>query len=419
MSPRFSRMTAHVLMAAAIGRRSYVEWDNQALFLNLYCGMVAKPGSGKSQPVKLAKQVLERLNEFKDGTHIYLGNDSTSKASLVNDLMKTKIQTGIIPGQPVMTLHEMTCLYDELATFLPAYEADKVGLLLKLFDCPALYRETRVTVAEDRELQNVYFNWFFGTTPEFWARLLAFEQETGIKSRTILCSEDVDIHARELMGATASAVADGGNKINSGGFISQAAHNSVLALARDLAVVSTQQRGLLQFGVGYAERINQWWAGGGEPIPAWLGMGDYPVRRPMHVIKLSAHRCVSRGGRIISTADLDYAFAVLNDWEESTKHISADLKTSEHGRIMDDTYQFFYARTVTRDGKIAQFSGQDLRRFLSTRVRAVEIEVMVTQMIQAGYIKPMGLAVAGMERMDMQGSVKFQRFCVLPQVRKK
>ena len=408
-------MTAHVMIASAMGRRNYVLFNKQAMYCNLYCGMVAKPGSGKSQVMKLAKQILDRMNEFENGTHIFLGNDSVSKASLVMDLMNTKLEMGTQPNQPMLTLHEMTCMYDELATFMPAYEADKVGLLLKLYDNPELYRETRVT-AEPREIKNVFFNLFFGTQPDFWARLLAFEQEVGIKSRTILCSEDVDIYSTTLLQPATDPTGKADNLVNAGGIISPEYTGKIQVLARDLAVIASQATGLLRFAGGYAEKLNEWWKNGGNPIAPALAMGDYPVRRPMHVIKLSAQIAVSRGAREITVAHLDAAFSTLFDWEDSTKYMTLDLRQSEHGRVMDETYQFFYAKTV-KGAHIAQFSGQDLRKFLSMRVRAVEIEVMVTQMIQSGYIKPAGPAVAG--SVDLQAVVKFQRFVVNPQLKMK
>lgn len=415
-------MAAHVLIAAALGRRNYVLVNKQALYTNLYCGMVAKPGSGKSQIVKLARQVIRRVNDFQNGTHIYLGNESVSKAALVEDFMAAKLEWGTQPNQPMLTLHELTGLYDELATFMPQYESDKVGLLLKLYDCPEHYRETRVT-AEPREINNAFFNFFFGTQPDFWYRLLAFEQEVGIKSRTILCSEDFDIYARPVLEPSSQVpsldeMALNDELVAKDVFLDPAVQHSLAVLSRDLAALATQTTGVFRFTSAYNTLMNEWWLEKkGEPLPSQLAMGDYPVRRPMHVIKLSAHIAASRGSKELDLPDLEKAFATLFDWEDSTKFMNADLRQSEHGRIMDEAYQFFYSKTVDKHGKISAFSGQDLRKFLSHRVRAVEIEIMVSQMIQSGYIKSVGPTVASTT--DLQSVVKFQRFHVNPEVKTK
>lgn len=414
-SRRFARMTAHSVIAAALGRRAYINLNNQALFMNLYAGMVAKPGSGKSKIMEYALQVIARANDFKNGTHIAVGNDSVSKASLVNDIVASKLEVGLSSNQPMITVHEMNCFHDELAVFMPSYEADKVGLLLKLYDCPTHYKETRVS-AEPRELSNVYFNWLFGTQPDFWARIFAFEQEVGIKSRIVLCSEDVDIYSRDIFNSTGGDTQSAPDPkkdelVIRGGVIGMDEEDGILDLARDLSVIACQMPGMFRVEQTAILKLNDWWKAGGKPIPAHLAMGDYPTRRPLHVIKMAGHHAASRASRLIELIDVEYALSTLQDWEQSTAAMNVDLRQSEHGRVMDEAYGFLSAKTI-KGATINSFTGQDLRKMLGTRVKVYEIEPIINQMVQQGYIYKASEAIGA-------NGVKMETFRVNPGFKRK
>jgi len=419
MNERFARAVAHSMVGSALGRRSHIIWNRQVLFANLYLGLIAKPGSGKSQVMKFALAIIDRVNDFSDnktaGTFINVGNDSVSKASLVNDMVALKSNVGSIPGQPMITMHEMTRFDDELSVFMPVYEPDKVGLLLKWYDNPRRYKETRVT-ADPRELENLYFNWIFGTQPDTWSRLLAMESDTGLKSRTILCSSDVDIYAQQLIQDGGDTYLTASDKVTDGGFSDPRHADTVLRLARDLAIIANQMFGAFYYTEEVQKALNAWWAGGGLPCPATMQSGDYPVRRGMNVIKMCVQIAASRGTKEITMAILEAAWATLFDFEYSTIYITEDLRLSEHGRTMDDAYTFFHSKTVSKEGLVKMFSGQDLRKFLSARVKVYEIEPMIQQMCQAGYIQHKSdLTPEGAKAI----TVKVQRFAVNPRFRQK
>lgn len=361
-----------------------------------------------------AKEIIDRANAYENGTRITLGADSITKASLVEDIMKAKQEVGGM-DQAMITLMEVTAIHDELAAFMNKYDSEIISILLKLFDTPKYYKETRATLKEPRELHNVYFNWLFGTTPDFWSRIMVHEQETGMKSRIILCSENVELYNRDVMRLETMDVSTSGQgKITNKGVIDQGQQDKLDLLARELAHISTHMRGYIQVTPEAGKILNDWWRAGAKPLPPQLEIGDYKARRDLYVIKFAGLKAASEGVFFIDVPQMQWAMATLFDNEDSTKYIGADLRQSAHGRIMDEAYQFFASRTIKPDGTITAFSGQDLRKFLSTKLQVNEIENMVNQMVQSGYIIVRSDASA--PRADGL-KVKVQRFVVNPKLR--
>lgn len=312
-SPRIFRLWAAIsVIGAAVEQRVWMVSQGKKVYPNLYCGLVAHPGVGKTKTIHTARDYYMELPEPK------LAPTTMTAASMVKDLAKSKRTVMHMP-EGTFTYNTMYVTADELTAFMHKYDEEAAGVMSHMYDV-SVYRRTRVTENQDTKIERPQLNLIIGTQPSMLLNYLperAWEQ--GFCSRTIFVFSDERTIGDDFAETSTALNPD---------------------LAHDLLSIS----GLVgAFGVteGYRTAVNNWRALGEPPVPTHPKLLHYCTRRRMHLYKLSMVSAIDRSDVLLLTVDdFNRALTWLTDAEATMPDIFKAGAGNADSRAMDELYHF-------------------------------------------------------------------------------
>lgn len=271
-SPQLFRQWAAIgTIGAALERRTWTTAARRILYPNLFTLLVGPPGSGKTEAIYPARELLIEAKKFK------LAPDNFTKAALVDALTNADRKI-VLPDNKLIEYHSLAIMQDELGVLVSAHDLEFLSVLNKLFDNPKNYSEQRRhhDDGKERSLVHPQLNILAGVQPLFLASLLPEEAwGMGTTARLIMVHSetipDVDLFGGDDIGI----------------------HVSRGELVRGLQQLA-KLVGRWGWETDAAKELARWHKQKMPPIPAHSRLQYYNARRVIHVMKLCVISAASR-----------------------------------------------------------------------------------------------------------------------------
>jgi hypothetical protein len=163
---QYTRWAFISIVAAAMGRRRWIEFGHDTIYPNLYVIFIDKPGTSKSRAIVGARKYLEAAGYRK------FSADKTSRAQFLTDLAKSNqmddyaddtVDDIMIGGDE--TPCEVYVCQDELSAFLGQKDYDFLETITAMWDTSKdVFRGSYKTVSS-YEIYKPVLNLIGGTTP--------------------------------------------------------------------------------------------------------------------------------------------------------------------------------------------------------------------------------------------------------------
>jgi hypothetical protein len=292
--PAFKLWTAISLVGACAERRCWVRTARFFTFPNMYNWLVAGPGVGK-QVLDIGMELVRGLPD----SPVKLAPDSVTKASMVDALVKCKATVAPADGTPPIEYHSLFVITEEMQLFMPAYEADFLGVLNRVYNNPPVFEETRrYGTAREVRIPLPQINFLAGVQPGWMASTLPeVAWSTGLMARVMMIYVDeLPIYDLYAPVGEQGPVADLGPLAD-----------RLLALSR--------RYGELTWEPDAMAKMREWHLAGGPPKPGHSKMVWYCNRRSLHLTKLTLISALSRGASTLTLVDWTRALGWLLDAE--------------------------------------------------------------------------------------------------------
>jgi len=286
--------------------------QGKKVYPNLYCGLVAHPGVGKTKTIYAARDYYLELPEPK------LAPTSMTGAAMCKALEKSKRTVMHMP-EGTFSYNTMYVTADELTAFMSKYDEEAAGLMSHMYDV-SIYHRVRNTDNINIKIERPQLNLIIGTQPSMLINYLperAWEQ--GFCSRTIFLFSDERTVGNDFKQVDTALDAD---------------------LTHDLLSIS----GLVgAFGITpeFQTAVNNWRALGEPPVPKHPKLLHYCTRRRMHLYKLSMVSAIDRSDVLLLTVeDFNRALTWLVEAEATMPDIFKAGAGNADARAMDEIYHF-------------------------------------------------------------------------------
>jgi hypothetical protein len=348
----FRKWAGIATIAAALEQKVWIT-TSSPMYPNLYTGMIAQPGVGKTRIIAESAKLLLKLPDP------YIAPTSINSSSLVDHLVDCKRTIINMPHAP-LEYNSMVILADELGTFMSEYDDGLVAELTSFYDVTALpYGQRRRGNQLKIKIEKPQLNILFGSTP---SNLMKFMPEgawsQGFASRIIFIYSDEKNVIDDFSGDTPDAPED---------------------LIHDLKIINTLAG---KFGVteDYRNAVNNWRALGEPPKPTHPRLLHYCTRRKAHLYRLSMISAIDRGNALIlDKADFNRAMGWLLEAELDMAKIFKGQVEASASNAMEDIAHFISTKGEILETVVIRFAGE--------RVRTHEILPMIEIMLKSGMIE--------------------------------
>jgi hypothetical protein len=273
-SPQLFRQWAAIgTVAAALERRTWTTAARRILYPNLFTLLVGPPGSGKTEAIYPARELLSEAKKFK------IAPDNLTKAALVDSLTSADRKI-VLPGNKLVEYHSLTIMQDEFGVLVAAHDLELLSVVSKLFDNPRTYSEQRRHHDEGKEriLVHPQLNILAGSTPLFLGSLLPEEAwGQGFASRLIMIYCETVPYTELFRGGDDIGV--------------DASRSSLIRGLQQLA----RLLGRWYWDTDAARELVRWHKAGMDPVPSHSRLQYYVIRRVIHMLKLC---CISAASRV-------------------------------------------------------------------------------------------------------------------------
>lgn len=361
----FRRWVAIATIAAVLEQKVWIT-TSSAMYPNLYTGLIAQPGVGKTRIIAEAAKLLLKLPDP------FIAPTSINSSSLVDHLVECK-RTIINMGSAPLEYNSMILLADELGTFMSEYENSLVAELTSFYDVTALpygQRRRGATLAGGQKLkiERPQLNILFGSTP---SNLMKFMPEgawsQGFASRIIFIYSDdkniIDDFAGDAI------------EINP-------------ELVHDLKIINNLT-GKFSVTEDYRSAVNNWRNLGEPPKPTHPRLLHYCTRRKAHLYRLSMISAVDRSNVLILTKDdFNRAMGWLLEAEQDMAKIFKGQAEASDSAVMDEILHFVQAAGKMDEHKLIRFTRERVPSHAVLKV----IDIMEKSgMIKATMVDRMGI----------------------------
>lgn len=348
-SPEIFRLWSAIgLISGLLERRVYVQTAGEVLYPNLFILLVAPPGIGKTQAIKVTQAF------WRKAPGLISSPDNVTKAALV-DALKNASRSIVRSPTELVEFNSLQVGADELGVFLSAHDLDFLSFLNKVFDCPESYvEERRMFKGEPIFIPFPQINILAGTQPGFMASV--FPEEAwgmGFTSRLIM-----------LYSAT---------KVKVPLFDARVKDKSKFdAILEDIKSVM-KLWGEFSWTKDAAHKIQDWDAHAGKLTePQHTKLEHYNARRIMHLLKLCMIASVSRSNDLIITeADFDRALRWLIAAEITMPDVFRNMSQKSDANTIQELH--FYAWQIYAKEKKPIHEAR-LIHFLQTKVPADRVQ---------------------------------------------
>lgn len=353
----FRKWVGIATIAAALEQKTWIV-TSSPMYPNLYTGLIAQPGVGKTRIIAEAAKLLLKLPDP------FIAPTSINSSSLVDHLVECK-RTIINMGSPPLEYNSMVLLADELGTFMSEYENSLVAELTSFYDVTALpygQRRRGHTLAGGQKLkiERPQLNILFGSTP---SNLMKFMPEgawsQGFASRIIFIYSDDKNIIDDFAGDEV--------EINP-------------ELVHDLRIINNLV-GKFSVTEEYRNAVNNWRNLGEPPKPTHPRLLHYCTRRKAHLYRLSMIAAIDRGNVLLLTKD-DFNRAMgwmLEAEQDMAKIFKAATTDGSGAAAMDEICHFVLSHETVSESKVIKFA--------SERVKTYEIIPIINTMLSSGMIE--------------------------------
>lgn len=339
--PIFRLWSAIGLVAGVLERKVYVRTTGEQLYPNLYILLVAPPGVGKTQAIKVVHEFWKKTPELVQSP------DNLTKASLVDNLEKASRKLVLSPVD-LLEFNSMQVAADELGVFLSAHDLDFLSFLNKIYDCPESYTEDRRMFKAPLFIPAPQLTILAGTQPAFMASILPEEAwGMGFTSRIIMLYSATKVKV-SLFNPSAKDP------------------DKFKAILRDLRAMM-QMWGEFIWKKEAAEAIQEWDTTGSKKTePRHTKLENYNPRRILHLLKLCMISSASRSNeKVITLADFDRALSWLVAAEITMPDVFRNMTQKSDATTIQELH--FYAWQIYAKEK-KDIHEARLIHFLQTKV---------------------------------------------------
>jgi hypothetical protein len=321
---------------------------------NIYCGLIAHPGVGKTRSIRRGRAYYLSLEQPHNAP------TSLTEASMIDALMARK-RSVMMPDAVVFEYNTMYITADELNAFMGVHDQAAIGTMSAFYD-PDPYGHERRHGELKIKMKSPQLNIIVGTTP---SNLLKYMPETaweqGFTSRFIFVFSDERTVGDDFAPVDSELSPD---------------------LIHDLRSIS----GLVgQFEVteDFRTLVNQWRKLGEPPAVSHPKLIHYGTRRRVHLYKLAMVSAIDRSDLLVLTReDFNKAMSWMTEAEYSMPDIFKAGAGNADAKAMDEIYHY-----VLTDGVKAPVPERKIIRFAKNFVPLNSIERVIQIMIMGGMIK--------------------------------
>lgn len=353
----FRRWTAIATIAACLEQKVWIT-TSSPMFPNLYTGLIAQPGVGKTRIISEAGKLLNKLPEP------HIAPTSINSSSLVDQLVESK-RSFIGPDHEPIEYNSMALLVDELGTFMHEYDNALVAELTSFYDVTALpYGQRRRGNNMKLKIDKPQLNILFGSTP---SNLMKFMPEgawsQGFASRIIFVYSEEKNIVDDFAGASMQSTEE---------------------LSHDLAIINSLV-GKFSVTEDYRALVNLWREAGetlpSAPRPTHPRLLHYNTRRKAHLYRLSMISAVDRGDLLLlAREDFNRAMGWLAEAEANMARIFKVAGNDESPTsVMDEVMHFMSGKGTVDEHRLV--------RFVAERAKSYEIKNILELMERANMIK--------------------------------
>ena len=330
------------------------------IYPNLFTVLVGPPASGKTNAIKPIRELWSRTNQLN------LAPDNVTKAALIDALSKA-LRTIINGSTNAYTFSAMAVPCSEFGVFFTHHDLEFLSVLNHIFDAPSSYREERRT-AGIVEIIKPYLVILAGTQPDFLNSFLPDEAwGMGFTSRLIMIYAN-NAPATDLFSTVTT---------------------QSTTLSTELTKIF-QLKGEFSWTKNAIDEINAWNNHGCPPAPDHSKLLHYNGRRALHTIKLSMISSISRSPELIVTVD---DFERAKDWLLEAETLMPDIframgQRSDMQLISDMHFHVYRLWATVAIDKRKPIAGNELWKFLHSRVPSDRIPKLIDAAHRTGYIRP-------------------------------
>ena len=333
------------VIAGALQRKVYMEWNFQKIFPNMYIVLVGPSGRcKKGTAMNMGRDIMEEVPS------IHLTASSTTREALIKKMIDSESSfidpDGKLSNLGGMSLHSsLTIFSDELSVFLGQNDIKFLANLTDWYDSKDRWTyDTRGRGEES--INGICVNLLGGTAPDWFQSILPEEAiGGGFTSRIFFIVEE-----RKRRTVAHHKTTNRETKLRK-------------ILAEDLERIN-KLRGYYEFTDGALEAYIDWY----ESQDRDMDNGKYPIndsrfagycdRRATHIKKLGMVFAASRGDfLVIAEDDFDRAKEVMEKAEVNMPKAFSGLGTSDHFKTLELVIKFFQRtkESVKRSALLIQF----------------------------------------------------------------
>lgn len=357
--------------------------SGQFLTPNLFVLLIGGPGSGKSQAISAARQIII------PATQINVIPSSITRAGL-QDYMAENLQQRTAPDGSVAISNECIALSEEMQGILPEHDIGHLTLYNELYDVRSIYK-ARTRMHGQIDLQAPYCSIITGAQPAFLGTTLP-EQAWGMgfMSRSIMVYDQA---------------------VGRKNAFEQPELNHALQAQLITELRSKQKlHGYFTWEQEAIALYKIWWVDkGGPPVPQQkrLAMG-YNARRSLHFFKLAMAYSLARGNDLrVTMEDATQAISLLLRTEDKMKFVFAEMGNTGATIMMEDVLDavrqaYMEGRTVPEATIIgmlnARFPPSQVHNLIENMLRSNMLKVAESLVTAKGFRE-----FAPGDRLDMLG----------------
>ena len=327
----FRRWSAASTIASALQRYNFTRISKQNLYPNMFVLLIANPGTGKSNAIKLARNIARGVSA------VNLTPSRLTPRAFYNELEACRsdpiMDSAISPD--AYTHSSLNAMIDELSVFVRPRASELMADLADVYDCPDPFEYKTATQGEIL-VENSYFNLIGGATPgylkESWTKTVLDE---GFPARCIIVFSDEKMRTRLFDDSPGDEEAQDQAKEH---------------LQADLRSIA-ELRGRFIWDKTAADAFENWLADDLPPKPKDLRLAHYNERRLVHIGKLCMILSASRSLDMeITVADFERAQELLLQAESQMIYAIESMGANPYRDAMVHARQFI-AGFVNRNKK--------------------------------------------------------------------
>ena len=381
-SPKnFLLWTAITSIAGALERRVFTITAGKPAYPNLITWLVGPPGSGKSEAIGVAVELMDLAGGFN------LAANNMTKAALIDALQEAERQV-FIDEKTMLDYHSLFVPAPELGVLVPAHDLEFLSVINYIWDNPPFYREkrrgmkTETNPTGEVDIARPQLTILAGTQPGYLSGLLPDEAWTmGTMSRTIMIYSG-EAPPPDLFGDRSK---------------NESLKTKLILEFRRMA----RLLGTVTWAPEAKSAILNWQRAGLEPVPSHSKLTNYNSRRLFNTIKLAIISSASRGDDLVITGfDVERALTWLLEAESVMPDVFRAMANKSDKQIIDELYYFCWQQYAKAKKLVSEVA---IKYFLMSRVPSDKIPHIIAVSCQTGMLVDRGQGLYEPTPQNMHG----------------